>query len=203
MKDTKIIFDGEEYTSAQFNIPLPKLFRRTLKDISSDTELCENIFKYPVEMIEDGSNLILKYIHKKSVSDEFFRTAWEMMDFTPNGDLMAPVKKELLQVSHPKGNIHFLRESATDKCKEDSIKRVIVIRCTNFYIEKIDDEKCSFILECNWVDGTNTFMNFYKNRMYTADVVANGVIEDKDDSSLYPVKMREFTFPNIHEIKKG
>lgn len=205
MKDNdKIIFDGEEYDCVLFNVLLPKEFRRTLRFVSSDTELYRNIFKYPAEMIEDDSKLILKYIHKKSVLNAFFKAIWEITGFTSKDELITEIKKELLQVSYPKGDIHFIRNDESDKTKEDSIKRVIVITCTNFYIEKIDEENYSFILECRWLDGTKTYKDFYKRRYVPPfiDPFPFIDIDDKDGSSLYLVKMREFTFPPTNKFKE-
>lgn len=200
MKDSdKIIFDGEEYDCVRFNLLVPKEFRRTLSFVSSDTELYRNIFKYPTEMIEDGSKLILKYIHKKSVLNEFLKAVWEITGFTSKDELITEIKKELLQVSYPKGDIHFIRNDESDNTKEDSIKRVIVISCTNFYIERIDEKNYSFILECRWIDGTKIYSDFYK-RGYAPPFIDPFI--DIDDSSRYPVKMRQFDLFSTNKFKE-
>ena len=190
-----IKFDRNEYEGTHTSI----IFKDTLlmKMMDFDTSRTfRKIFNHPIEIIQNDSKVILRY--------ECSATIWKLLidialiTMIENRTNIKDIDSGILQKELEKlfkgiqGNIHFIKK-LEEQVSDDN--KIISFKCETLAIEKIGDDVISFSIECSWSDVSKTFNNFYKFSGLTQLTDIEGIIEDIDKSSKYPVKMREFIFP--------
>lgn len=190
-----IKFDGNEYEGTHTSI----IFKDTLlmKKMDFNTSRTfRDIFNHPIEIIQNDSRVILRY--------ECSATIWKLLidialiTMIENGTNVKDIDSGILQKELEKlfkgiqGNIHFIKK-LEEQVSDDN--KIILFKCEKLNIEKIGDYVVSLSIECSWFDASKTFNNFYKSQGLIQSTAIEDIVECKDESSIYPVKMREFTFP--------
>ena len=193
----KIKFDGNEYAGTHTSI----IFKDTLlmKMMDFDTSRTfRKIFNHPIEIIQNDSRVILRY--------ECSATTWKLLidialiTMIENRTNIKDIDSGILQKELEKlfkgiqGNIHFIKK-LEEQVSDDN--KIISFKCETLAIEKIGDDVISFSIECSWFDGTKIYNDFYK-RGYAPPFIDPFI----DDSSLYPVKMRQFDLFSTNKFKE-
>lgn len=190
----KIKFDGNEYAGTHIIISEEILL---MKMMDFDTlRTFREIFNHPIEIIQNDSRVILRY--------ECSATIWKLLidigliTMIVNKTNLKDTDSEILEkgletfFKSIKGNIQFIKK-LKERISADN--KIISFKCEKLIIEKIGDDGASFSIECSWDDVSEAFNNFYEFRGLTQPTDIKVIVEDIDKSSIYPVKMRAFTFP--------